>query len=480
MADLIPLLPRKIPQSVFPPIGDADAPPTLAPLGEAAMGGGLQSLLPSSSPNVTLNNRIGDSNGSRQSLLEADLYKRDNPIKPTTSMGKIGHIAAGIGNALGNIFAPATMALIPGTELHNQIQKNRDSAELDDISSLQTQADQRKQTEALTDYTEQRPEIEKAKLQQRMDVQRVRSDQAAAKAGQKPVEDPETGDVSYVDDPNSAAYQSRKIHDDVEQSKKAVQDADTQVKQASIDPNSPTYKLALTRAEIARQNASAAVTRAQAYYGNYLQHAFNKDLQGNTLPGAPQIENGSGQVTTVGSTNAPQAVKAQGNAAQFNDVHGALDNLETNARALVASGGKLNSPGVVYALQHSSGTPGQFLQSLDKGNLSPQERQYVQSVVAAHENVQALRKAAGGTSTDSAVAKLDSLIPNGSTPDLDYLLGQTSQIRQTADRLGKGVTTVQGGLGVHGGTANGGAPSHSGQPVEQYERVNGKLVKVTK
>lgn len=202
MADLQPLLPRRIAQSVFPPIGDtSNDPPTLAPLGQAAMGGGLQSLLPAQSPNVTLNNRIGDSNGSRQSLLEADLYKRENPIAPTTTLGKIGHVAAGIGNVLGNIFAPATMALIPGTELHSQIQKNRDIGELDDISSLQNQADQRKQTEAQTAYTTARPAIEQAKILQKLTT-------ALAPKGIKASMNPD-GTIDTEDDPDSQAYKNQ-------------------------------------------------------------------------------------------------------------------------------------------------------------------------------------------------------------------------------------------------------------------------------
>jgi hypothetical protein len=136
-------------------------------------------------------------------------------------------------------------------------------------------------------------------------------------------------------------------------------------------------------------------------------------------------------------------------------VHGALDNLEGSARALVAKGGSLNSPGVTAALAQPAGTLGQWLQGAGiKANLTPEERAYVQSVASAHENIQALRKSAGGTATDSAVQKLDSMIPGASTPDLNYLLGQTGQIRATATRLGKGATTAAGGLTVRGQQGN--------------------------
>jgi hypothetical protein len=126
-----------------------------------------------------------------------------------------------------------------------------------------------------------------------------------------------------------------------------------------------------------------------------------------------------------------------------------------------------------------SGTPSQIIESLNKANLTPQERDYVTSNLAAHENVQALRKSAGGTATDTAVEKLDALLPNGTTPDIDYLLKQTGQIRQTAGRLGKGVTTVQGGLKLpsEGGVADSAPLGTTSKPDGVYE-MNGKSYRV--
>lgn len=472
MADLKPLLSKSL---LFPPIGD---PPPLQ------LGGGMSSPMPPlpspDAPNVVPNPRMAANSSdpllNRSSAASADLYDRLNRSqlsglnKPTTTLGKIGHVAANIGNVLGDIFAPSTMALIPGTGLNNQVMENRDRGDINDVSQLQTAEAGRKQQAAATAYTAARPEIETAKLQSKMDLQRVRSDELAAKAGQKPVEDAD-GNVSYVDDPESAAFQSRKIHDDVMTSQKALADANESVKEASLDPNSPAYKMALDKAATAKTNSTAAVERAQAYYGRYLQSAYNKGLTGDTLPGATQIEDQAGNVTTVGTGNAPQAAKSQTNAAMFNDVHGALDNLEAKATALVNSGGRLNSPGVVYAMQHSSGTPSQIIQSLDKANLSPEEREYVMSNLAAHENVQALRKSAGGLATDQSVEKLDALLPTGSTPDLAYLKNQTNQIRMTAERLGKGVTTAQGGLGVRGQKANN--PPEA--PHKKYNVTTGRI-----
>lgn len=272
-----------------------------------------------------------------------------------------------------------------------------------------------------------------------------------AKSGLKPVMDANGNVTGVENDENSEVFKGRKVMDDLRETQQELNDAKTAVEQAKNDPNSPAYKLALKRAETASGNMAAAQTRAQAYMGNYLQHSKNVDLQGNVLPGAPIISNDTGDQTVVGSTNANTAIKNQSNAAQFNDVHGALDDLETKAKALVSKGGSLNSPAVAAALARPTSTLGKWLQGEGvKSNLSPEERAYVQSIASAHENVQALRKSAGGTATDSAVEKLDSMIPNASTPDLNYLLGQTGQIRNTAQRLGKGATQAAGGLHVKG------------------------------
>jgi hypothetical protein len=271
---------------------------------------------------------------------------------------------------------------------------------------------------------------------------------------------------TYSPDPDSPITQSRTLKDQLVQSQvadtqaqKALRDAQTEFEKSRNDPNSPAYKLASAKLAVARQNAAAATERASAYMGRYMQSAYNVGLDGKTLAGAPIISNDSGDQAVVGTGNANTAIKNQSNAAQFNDVHGALDNLEQTATSLVKSGGSLNSPRVALALSQPAGTLHNWLQGAGvKAGLTPEERDYVISIASAHENVQALRKSAGGTATDSAVAKLDSMIPGQSTPDLDYLRKQTGQIRATAERLGKGATTATGGLTVRGQQGNSTAP----------------------
>jgi hypothetical protein len=461
MADLQPLLPRKIPQSVFAPIAPDTA--SLPPMQSAP---GVLGAIAPPTPNVINNPRmVADSSDplvNRASALSADLYKRENPTKPTTTLGKIGHVAAGIGNVLGDIFAPSTMELIPGTQLQNERIEARDKSDLNQVSDLQNQEATRAQTAATTAYTQQRPAIEEAKVQQRLQAAHNRVTEAYAHNGQTPEFDEDGNVIGVHDDPTLLAHAAQ-------QAKADLQSAQTDLANSKNDPTSPAYQQAERRVAVARANAIAAQTRANAYMGNYNQHAFNKDNQGNVLPGAPQITDENGNVTVPGTGNAATAIKSNANAAQFGDVAGATGNIEDTAKALVSSGGRLNSPGVVYALQNTHGTPSQVIQSVDKANLTPEERAYVISNIAFKENLQALRKSAGGSFSDSAVDRLEQLAPNGSTPDLPYLLGQTGQIRQTYSRLGKGVATATGGLKI--------PDEHSGgaAKVKKFNLATGRL-----
>lgn len=163
MANLQPLLPnqppRTIQQSIFPPIAPtadlSSMTPAPNPLGTIA------SIAPPPLASVGLDPRAAaaekasDDLVSRANAYSEDLYKRSHPVAPTTTLGKIGHVAANIGNVLGDIFAPGPMSLIPGTQLHNETEKNRDLAGLQDVSKLQNEAAQRERDDAQALYDQQ-------------------------------------------------------------------------------------------------------------------------------------------------------------------------------------------------------------------------------------------------------------------------------------------------------------------------------------
>lgn len=198
MADLQPLLPRKI-----QPLGQIGDPPPAA--GISGMDGTLPPIVPLPTPGVSLNTLLtansSDPLTNRSSALSADLYKRENPIAPTTTLGKIGHVASRVGNVLGDIFAPDVMANVPGTQLYNERIEARDKADLDRVSQLQTAESGRKQQAATTAYTEQRPAIEQAKILQKLTS-------TLAPKGIKATMNPD-GTIDTEDDQDSQAFKDR-------------------------------------------------------------------------------------------------------------------------------------------------------------------------------------------------------------------------------------------------------------------------------
>lgn len=219
------------------------------------------------------------------------------------------------------------------------------------------------------------------------------------------------------------------------------------VLKAQNDPNSPAYRLAIQRANTANANAAAAMERAQAYALNATGANLGTDTHGKTLSGATILPSGS----PVGSRFQTSVQKHESNVAQFNDVLGATDNLENTARRLVAKGGKgaLSDSIIAAALAEPEGTFGKWMQGqMANGRMTPEQRDYVTNLRAYRENLQALRKSAGGGVSDSQVDRLMEMAPGAATPDLDYLLRQTGQIRATANRLSKGIPEVEGGTKV--------------------------------
>lgn len=100
-------------QAAPPP---ADLPPT-------ALSSDVAPQMPTAQPNVELAplaNEIGRDRGQLQKIQ----WAQENPYGTANNhpgkLGKLAHAFSMIGNIAGDIFAPSTMALIPGTQLNRQ------------------------------------------------------------------------------------------------------------------------------------------------------------------------------------------------------------------------------------------------------------------------------------------------------------------------------------------------------------------------
>jgi hypothetical protein len=412
-------------------------------------------------------------------------------VNPHVGVGhKILSVLGRIGDVAGTAMFPSVAMAIPGTTLHHDLllaqQHGIVNSDLSqqkaqqDIASKEAEEEAKRSGAELIPVTDNDgntftiPRSQLTQWQTKMQATSQKGDAAAegnkvkaAKLGFRlgPTGTPEPMQESELSAEQRADLGSKQIRDELRKAQQDLAEAKTATERAKNDPNSPLYRMALQRLAIAQQNANAAQTRATAYMGNYLQMAYNKGLHGETLAGAPVISDNAGGQSVVGSRNATTAIANQANAAQFNDVYGATDNMENAAKALVAKKGKgaLNDARVAAALADPESTSHQWAQGMfANSGLTPEQRNYVIGIKAYRENLQALRKSAGGSVSDSQVDRLVSMAPGAHTPDLDYLMRQTSQIRGLADRLGQGATVAQGGLSVRGQeTANQNRPTVS-------------------
>jgi hypothetical protein len=431
MADLKPLLSKSM---LFPPIGD---PP---PMALGSMGSGMPSLPMPTQPSITVDPHMATNSSdplfNRGANASSDLADRlsrsqlSGLSKPTTTLGKIGHVAANIGNVLGDIFAPSTMALIPGTGLNNQVMENRDRADINDVSQLQTAEAGRKQTEANTDYLQQKPEIEQTKITVRQQTAKAKTIEAAAKNGQKPVLD-EDGNISgFEDDPDLLAHAAT-------QAQIELRNAQTDLAASKNDPSSPAYAQAERRIAVARANAIAAQTRANAYMGNYKMHAEGVGLDNQPLNGIGMLDG-----TSVGTSVQGQVSKTIAAQSQFKDVNQGIQHTTGALQALAQEGGSLNDSAVVAALQDPTHTATEWAQGKVNSTLTPNERDAVVAIKAMRERILAMRKASGGTASEGQVHRMLALLPGPQTPDLDTAMRQLKEVQAQADVLGSGIPQI--------------------------------------
>jgi hypothetical protein len=222
------------------------------------------------------------------------------------------------------VVAPGIEPLIPGTEGRHGVKLEQAAGRVAQDTQAQQAAAQLQDTQQQTEYRKQQAAEEAAKAAgtapvtvtpemhaqnpnlvvgtqiipaaygktvntqtRNTGLQGVQAEKLGLKAQTNP-----DGTTTYVDDPNSSVYQSRKVMDDVRQSQEAVNQARAELAAAGNDPTSPAYKLAQQKLQAASQGHDAAMIRAQAQLMNAYGGNYGTDERGNPLPGAMVSDNG--------------------------------------------------------------------------------------------------------------------------------------------------------------------------------------------
>jgi hypothetical protein len=144
---LEPLAPQVDPNAIKPMV-----PPT--------MNFHERQALPTSSPGAPIGSSANyEAELAKQKDKEANPW--GTPENHPGTLGKIGHVLSKIGNIAGDVVAPGTMAIIPGTDLNRKVQE----------SGLENRISEAKKEETAEEAVRQRPEIAEATGEARGELQ---------------------------------------------------------------------------------------------------------------------------------------------------------------------------------------------------------------------------------------------------------------------------------------------------------------------
>jgi hypothetical protein len=228
----------------------APTPPTLPNIGEPKTLPMLSPAPKAGLPNLSEPPRPGSATDLENQLTK--LRSTDTLADHDTKLGKIGHVLGRIGNIAGDIFAPATMALIPHTDLNRQMQINRITPQLERAKAQEETAAERKAAGGLAERKESSEEDLRT-----AQTKNLNEKDSAALAEHGLTRD-EEGNVKP--DPTSPVYQKNQLAMDTvknvqtyRQAQQELVQAKTEVERAKNDPNSPAFKAAQQRLAMAQE-----------------------------------------------------------------------------------------------------------------------------------------------------------------------------------------------------------------------------------
>lgn len=391
---------------------------------------------------------------------------RDNTTRDLTELKRLGDTGSGIsqikngfgrglariGEGIETALLPQFARFTPGTEANHQRLLNQEQGRLNNDLGVQQKQAQERQTEALTNYTLQRPDIEQSKIDQRQLAVQQKVGQLAAAHGQK-VNWDNNGNPSFEDDLNSEAYQDR-VH------LAALHDANAEKAKIQADiaknhylPGTPEYAENQRKLDQVDQRLRATMgslgLRAQGL--GLRREQMNANLygvgpDGQPLPGAVQIDNGEGGTTTVGLRAGANAAKQQKAAATFNDLVGSTQHTADALENLHRGGGSLADAKVMAAMSDPHSLVGRYVNGqLVRGNLNDREIQALGALNQLREQIGILRSTTGGTAAEAQAQRmLETLPAPGDSPAI--VRNKLKELQGVIQRVSPAISGVSGGI----------------------------------
>jgi hypothetical protein len=372
--------------------------------------------------------------------------------------------AARIGDTALRILLPGAEALTPGTEGNHQRLQGVERARIgQDIGNEQNLA-QVGQTEANTNYLNQRPDIEEAKIEQKHQMSLDRLAGVAAARGLKMTTGPD-GIPTFEDDHESQAFKDHQALSAMHQATADKSAIMADIQKNHYIPGTPEWTEAQRKLQQVDQKLQVAMgslgLRAkglQLRQNNQNADFYGTGPDGSPLPGTPQITDDQGNVTNLGRRNANTAIRQQGKVVTFNDLSGSVTHLRDAIKAYEATGGDLSDATLAAAAADPNSTVGKIIQGkLVTGGLSKEAINLLNAQRQTMEQAGILRSTTGGTSSEAGAQRILEVVPKFGSDTNASAYNKLNQQEEVLRRLAPGQVGVTGGAGVkHRGGAGGG------------------------
>jgi hypothetical protein len=379
-------------------------------------------------------------------------------------LGKIGHIAAKVGNIAGDVLAPGVMANIPGTDINKQIQEGDTKREL----ATRTEAEQEGVTKGLQqEEAKTRGEEAKTKLAKEQNEENLEKDTEGNITGWKDAQ----GKLHGLDEEGTpqgvkdiAEANQNKPHFEKSTNGDIVQvtpgKGGAPATSTVIHKGDPKVETELTTRTVGGQehhilvnkgtgedikdlgafktevSPAAAMKAEQA--GEEPVIGFDKDGIQRIMPRAQAQKEG---LTHIVKSSGKDRADSEQNTSALNDMTAKVKNIVQSSQAI----DKLGAVQKTLIQVALSGHPDDYKTRFAVSQMEPAAKQYVQDVFSLREASLGLPKQITGGSrvSEPQATALFNTIP-GSAGDHAYRLSQLKKFDENLGRLSKKVPRVEG------------------------------------